>query len=137
MYDWLHEKIYSYHVLQADETPVVVTHDGRHAGAKSYMWVYRTGKMYTEKPIILYEYQKERKADHPREFLKAFNGVLVTDGYQVYHQLANERHDLHISGCWSHARRRFSEAVKAAGDQKAKNIRCLSGVRKDRRDLSC
>ena len=120
MYDWLHEKIYSYHVLQADEPPVVVTHDGRHVGAKSYMWVYRTGKMYTEKPIILYEYQKERKADHPREFLKAFNGVLVTDGYQVYHQLANERHDLHISGCWSHARRRFSGAVKAAGDQKAK-----------------
>ena len=52
MYDWLHEQIYSYHVLQADETPVIVTKDGRHAGSKSYMWVYCTGKMYRDKPII-------------------------------------------------------------------------------------
>ena len=119
MYDWLHEQIYSYHVLQADETPVIVTKDGRHAGSKSYMWVYRTGKMYRDKPIILYEYQKERKADHPREFLKAFSGVVVTDGYEVYHKLARERQDLKIAGCWSHARRRFSEAVKAAGPPEA------------------
>lgn len=82
MYDWLHEQIYKYHVLQADETPVLVTKDGRTAGSKSYMWVYRTGKMYKERQIILYEYQKERKADHPREFLKGFSGVVVTDGYQ-------------------------------------------------------
>ena len=120
MYDWLHSKIYSYHVLQADETPVIVTKDGRHAGAKSYMWVYRTGKMYQDRPIILYEYQKERKADHPREFLKAFQGVVVTDGYEVYHKLARERQDLKIAGCWSHARRRFSEAVKAAGPEAGK-----------------
>ena len=120
LYDWLHKQIYTYHVLQADETPVIVTKDGRHAGAKSYMWVYRTGKMYRDKPIILYEYQKERKADHPREFLKTFNGVVVTDGYEVYHKLARERPDLKISGCWSHARRRFSEAVKAAGPEAGK-----------------
>ena len=62
MYDWLHEQIYQYHVLQADETPVIVTKDGRLAGSKSYMWVYRTGKMYRDRPIILYEYQKERKS---------------------------------------------------------------------------
>lgn len=121
MYDWLHEQIYKYHVLQADETPVLVTKDGRTAGSKSYMWVYRTGKMYKERQIILYEYQKERKADHPREFLKGFSGVLVTDGYQVYHLLADEREDLDIAGCWSHARRRFSEAVKAVDKEAAKN----------------
>lgn len=40
---------------------------------------------------------------------------MVTDGYEVYHKLARERQDLKIAGCWSHARRRFSEAVKAAG----------------------
>lgn len=44
MYDWLHRQIYDYHVLQADETPVIVTKDGRHVGAKIYMWGYRTGK---------------------------------------------------------------------------------------------
>ena len=44
LYDYLHERLYDYHVLQADETPVLVNKDGRDAGSKSYMWVYRTGK---------------------------------------------------------------------------------------------
>ena len=113
LYDYLHEKMYSYHVLQADETPVLVNKDDRPAGKKSFMWVYRTGRMYTDYQIVLYEYQKTRNASHPREFLKDFNGICVTDGYQVYHTIETEREDLKIAGCWSHARRRFDEAVKA------------------------
>ena len=123
LYDYLHEKLYSYHVLQADETPVLVNKDGRPAGSKSYMWVYRTGRMYTERQIVLYEYRKTRNASHPREFLKDFNGVCVTDGYQVYHTLEDEREDLKIAGCWSHARRRFDEAVKALPKAKQKDSR--------------
>ena len=123
LYDYLHEKLYGYHVLQADETPVLVNKDGRPAGSKSYMWVYRTGRMYTERQIVLYEYQKTRNASHPREFLKDFNGVCVTDGYQVYHTIEGEREDLRIAGCWSHARRRFDEAVKALPKAKQKDSR--------------
>lgn len=123
LYDYLHEKLYSYHVLQADETPVLVNKDGRPAGSKSYMWVYRTGRMYTERQIVLYEYQKTRNASHPREFLKDFNGVCVTDGYQVYHTIETEREDLKIAGCWSHARRRFDEAVKSLPKAKRKDSR--------------
>ena len=99
LYDCLHEKMYGCHVLQADETPVLVNKDGRPAGSKSYMWVYRTGRMYTDRQIVLYEYQKTRNASHPREFLKDFNGICVTDGYQVYHTIENEREDLKIAGC--------------------------------------
>ena len=123
LYDYLHEKMYSYHVLQADETPVLVNKDGRPSGAKSFMWVYRTGQMYTDRQIILYEYQKTRNASHPREFLKDFNGICVTDGYQVYHTIETEREDLKIAGCWSHARRRFDEAVKALPKVKQKDSR--------------
>ena len=123
LYDYLHEKMYGYHVLQADETPVLVNKDGRPAGSKSYMWVYRTGRMYTECQIVLYEYQRTRNAGHPREFLKDFSGVCVTDGYQVYHTIEGEREDLRIAGCWSHARRRFDEAVKALPKAKQKDSR--------------
>ena len=121
LYDYLHEKMYGYHVLQADETPVLVNKDGRPAGSKSYMWVYRTGRMYAGRQIVLYEYQRTRNASHPREFLKDFRGVCVTDGYQVYHTIENEREDLKIAGCWSHARRRFDEAVKALPKTKRKD----------------
>ena len=123
LYDYLHEKLYGCHVLQADETPVLVNKDGRPAGSKSYMWVYRTGRMYTECQIVLYEYQRTRNASHPREFLKDFSGVCVTDGYQVYHTIEEEREDLKIAGCWSHARRRFDEAVKALPKAKQKESR--------------
>lgn len=30
--------------------------------SKSFMWVYRSGKYHTDRVIILYEYQKTRKA---------------------------------------------------------------------------
>lgn len=111
LYDYLHRKLYDYHVIQADETPVLVNHDGRPAGSKSYMWVYRSGYMYPEEQIVLYEYQRTRNASHPREFLKDFSGICVTDGYQVYHTLEKEKEDLAIAGCWVHGRRKFEEAL--------------------------
>ncbi|OOM74309.1 transposase IS66 family protein [Clostridium puniceum] len=120
LYDRLHKEIYNSRVPQADEMPVCVSKDGRPAGAKSYMWIYRTGKMHNAAPIVLYEYQKIRNSSHPREFLKNYSGTVVTDGYQVYHSLEEEREDLRIAVCWSHARRRFANVVKALGKEKAK-----------------
>ena len=49
---------------------------------------------------------------HPREFLKGYDGICVTDGYQVYHTLEKELEELTIAGCWVHCRRRFDEALK-------------------------
>ena len=79
LYDYFHRLLYEYYVIQADETPVLVNKDGRPAGSKSYMWVYRTGKYQTDRQVILYDYQKTRKTDHPREFLKDFRGVCVSE----------------------------------------------------------
>lgn len=112
LYDYLHKELYFYHVIQADETPVLVNHDGRKAGSKSWMWVYRSGHLYQERQIVLYEYQQTRNASHPREFLKGYDGICVTDGYQVYHTLEKELEELTIAGCWVHCRRRFDEALK-------------------------
>lgn len=121
LWDYLHAQLYKCSVIQADETPVLVNKDGRGAGSKSYMWVYRTGKMYDAPPIVLYEYQKTRNTSHPRKFLKEYKGTCVTDGYQVYHTLENEQKDLKIAGCWSHARRKYADVVKALGNDKAKD----------------
>ena len=111
LYDYLHQELYNYHVIQADETPVLVNRDGRSAGSKSYMWVYRSGHLYTDKQIVLYDYHKTRNCSHPREFLCNYSGICVTDGYQVYHTIEKEREDLQIAGCWVHARRKFDEAL--------------------------
>ena len=107
--------------VDEDETPVLVSKENRTDGNKHYMWVYRTGKMYEDRQIVLYDYQPSRNASHPRDFLKKFKGVCVTDGYQVYHTIEKEREDLKIAGCWAHARRRFDESVKALPKDKKKS----------------
>ena len=112
LYDYLHTLLYRYPVIQADETPVLVNKDGRPAGSKSWMWVYRSGCLYQKEQVILYEYQKTRNASHPRKFLKDYNGICVTDGYQVCHTLEKEKEDLKIAGCWVHCRRKFAEALE-------------------------
>lgn len=81
------EQLNRYHVIQADETPCLVNKDGCPAGSRSWMWVYRSGHLYQKGQIVLYEFQKTRNTSHPREFLKNYSGICVTDGYQVYHTL--------------------------------------------------
>ena len=120
IYDALHKQLYDSDVVHADETPVRVTHDGRPANSKSYMWVYCNDTAKSKNPIVIYDYQKTRKADHPREFLAEYSGVVVTDGYQVYHTLDRERQNLTVAGCWVHAKRGFSEITKSLGEQGSK-----------------
>ena len=129
LYDLMHKELMACPVIQADETPVEVSKDGRSAGSKSYMWVYRTGKLYNEKPMVLYEYQQTRKIEHPKNFLKDYSGVLVTDGYQVYHSLERDRDNLIVAGCWSHARRRFAEIVKTQGVEQSKGTLAYEALR--------
>ena len=116
LYDRLHELIYDNHLIHADETPVKVMRINNNKvknGKKTYMWVYRTNPNLSSKPIILFDWQPSRRADHPRDFLKNFSGVVVTDGYQVYHKLGKERPDLSVGGCWIHARRPYAEFIKS------------------------
>lgn len=114
------QELQSSHVIHADETPVTVLKDGREGIHKNYMWVYRSGELCKARQVILYDYQKTRKADHPKEMLSSFEGKLVCDGYQVYHGIEEERKDITVCGCWAHARRPFAEVVKSLGKEHAK-----------------
>ena len=110
VYAKLHEMLCKQEVLHADETTLQVLHEpGKTAQSKSYMWLYRTSGD-AKMPIILYEYQPDRRAKHPKEFLTGFKGFLHTDGYSGYHTELPE--DVVVVGCWSHARRKFDEALK-------------------------
>lgn len=119
VYDHLHSKLLEEQLIQADETYVKVADNSRD-NEKSQMWVYRTGEYEKEHPIILYEYSAGRTGDIPRNFLKGFSGILVSDGYQVYQSMASDDPNITSACCWAHARRRFSDAVKAAKGNGAK-----------------
>jgi hypothetical protein len=123
IYDRLHERIYDSKVIHADETTVKVMRiDGKKVsgGKKIYMCVYRNRHRKKKPPVVLFDWQPSRRADHPREFLKDFSGTVVTDGYQVYHTPGNELEDLNTAGCWIQARRPFAEFIKSIGEETAK-----------------
>ena len=115
LWERMKQKLLSLPVTQADETTVDVVRDGRVAGSKSYMWVHRSGEFYRDTPIVLYEYQKTRHHDHPKEFYKDYNGIVETDGLQQYHLLEQLLPGFTNANCWAHARRDFSDACKAIG----------------------
>ena len=109
VFETMHTELLKQDILHADETTLQVLHEpGKPVQSKSYIWLYRTGRDAVH-PIVLYEYQPDRKADNPISFLNGFRGYLHTDGYQAYGKLEN----VTLVGCWAHARRKFDEAVKA------------------------
>ena len=109
VYDSLKEILCQHSVLHADETTLqVLKEPDKPPESKSYMWLYRTSGD-TNSPIVLYEYQPDRRAEHPKRFLKNFNGWLHADGYEGYHDLSD---NIKVVGCFAHTRRKFDEAIK-------------------------
>lgn len=103
----MHEMMVQESHIHCDETPVQVLNEPRKKStSKSYMWVYSNIKE-SQRPIKIFEYKPDRKATNPQQFLKGFNGTIITDGYYGYN---------HIKGitnayCWAHARRKFYDAL--------------------------
>ena len=108
LYNQMRQHLLKQDILHADETTLqVLSEPERPAQSKSYMWLYRTGA--SGPPIILYDYQQTRASKHPRRFLEAFQGYLHVDGYAGYNGISS----VTLVGCWAHARRKFTEALKA------------------------
>lgn len=113
LYDRLQEDLMKNDILHADETELqVLKEPGKSAQSKSFMWLYRTGSE-NDYPIVLYEYQPDRKHKRPREFLDGFSGYLQTDGYGAYRNLPDE---ISVVCCFAHARRKFTDALTALKD---------------------
>ena len=109
VYEELRRHLIQEEILHADETVVQVLREpDKLAQSKSYMWLYMTG--YTsDKQIVLYDYKPSRSAENPKAFLKGFKGYVHCDGYTAYRAVEG----VIPVGCWVHARREFSDAMKA------------------------
>ena len=99
--------------IQIDETTVQVLKEPRRAPEKkSYLWAQRGGE--PEHPVIVFDYDPSRSGAVARRLLAGFTGYLQTDGYEGYRAVVNENPIVQLY-CFAHARRRFTEALKAAG----------------------
>jgi transposase len=94
--------------LQVDETPVrVMDPEVKGRCALGYLWVAGHPK-----GDVIFEFHPGRGQEEARSLLGNFQGYLQRDGYGVYGALARQRPELVPVGCWSHARRKFVEALE-------------------------
>ena len=109
VHDMMKKEIMRSHHVHCDETPFVMPEH-----SKEYMWVFHSPGGNGTHPLFLYEYLGGRNGTVLQNYLAGYKGTLITDGYQPYHTLMKNSDTIRVSGCWSHARRKFAEIVKTA-----------------------
>ena len=122
----MHELLTRRQILMADETTLqVLRESNRSAQSTSYMWLYRSSGR-DRPPIVLYEYQTTRAGKHAQAFLRTFAGYLQVDAYAGYNKVDNVRLVL----CWAHARRGFTDALKALpAEARKKDVAAKTGLK--------
>jgi transposase len=107
-------------IINIDETPLQVLNEaGRSNTSKSYMWVYRGGKL--DHPILLYQYQRTRSGRVALEFLSDYHGYIQSDDFAGYDHLDQNPDIVHL-GCWAHARRKFVKVVQVRKRNRSKRV---------------
>ena len=92
--------------LQADETPVAVQqHDGSGTNHQAYLWQYGVPH-----GSVVFDFRMGRAREGPKLFLDKYEGLLQTDGYAAYDGVGGK--GIVHAACWSHARRKFTDALK-------------------------
>ena len=98
-------------VLAMDEVPMKAGRKAKGKMKQTYFW-----PIYGEDDEVAFTWSKGRGAQHAKEQLINFNGVLLTDGYQAYTSVVtalnktDEANIIHAT-CWAHTRRYFDKAL--------------------------
>lgn len=109
---------------QVDETPVRVQ-DPDVKGKCATGWLWVLGKPQGD---VIFEFHPGRGKEFAQGLVADFKGYLQRDGYGVYGSLAADKPEQIIPvGCWSHARRKFVEALE---NQPAQATDIVNEVRK-------
>jgi transposase len=134
----MHEHLLNEAVLHADETPVSVLKPGNGKTHRGYMWTYRTGEWGAVQAVI-FDFQMSRAGEHPKAFLKGFNGALMIDHYAGYNTVFKDSSCTELA-CLVHVRRKFFELHEANKSQIAQEalvfIGKLYAIEKEARDFT-
>jgi transposase len=107
LHDRLKQKLLQSGYLQVDESPLkVLDADKPKSTHQGYCWVYHDPVDKT----ILFDYQKGRGKNGPKQLLSNFKGYIQCDGYVVYDKLSSQTPGIRLAGCLVHARRYFHQA---------------------------
>lgn len=132
LYELMAERVRQSHVVATDDTILPMQSAGKTKAAR--MWVYLGDELH---PYNVFHFTLDRGRDGPKYFLKEYSQVLLADAYDGYNGVvAGNR--ITRAGCWSHARRKFVDAEKAAPEiarEAVTLMRSLFAVEKQAKDV--
>lgn len=107
LYEALVKQVLQSGYLQADETPCpVLDKDKKGKTHRGFYWIYQD----CINKLVVFDYQEGRNKEGPSSMLENYRGILQTDGYGVYDDIA-EKKGITLIHCMAHARRYFIEAL--------------------------
>jgi transposase len=122
--------------IHGDDTPVTLLGNGD-GSRTGHLWVYlrddrSSGDM--SPPAVAFRFSADRGGAHPAEHLADYQGYLQADGFAGYNALYRDPktkapRDVVEVGCWSHARRKFTDILEKPVTDRG------GGGRADRRTL--
>jgi transposase len=108
LYYRLRDIVLSTDYIQVDESTVPVISDKKQGTVKAYLWVIRA----VMENLVFFHYDHGSRAQKVIvSLLHDFKGAVQTDGYDAYNIYEHKKGVL-LLGCWAHARRKFTEALK-------------------------
>ena len=116
LYNELEKQILQSRSLFIDETTIDMQMPGKGKVHQAYMRVVASGG--ADPPYRLYHFRTNRKHENAKQILKGYNGIVHSDKYGAYEQLANQKQFLWCP-CFAHIRRKFFEAE--SGDLEFRN----------------
>lgn len=106
LYDEMLKKILQSENVFIDETPINI--QGSPKVKQGYMWVMSGGK-FRNPYLRIYNFELNRKHKHASKLLQNYTGVLHSDKYGAYQNLAN-KNQFTWCPCFVHIRRKFLES---------------------------
>lgn len=110
--------------INADETSLKVQHHRECRRAFVWDFIATDDARHT---MVAYRFSPDRSGRTPIEVLGESTGVLQVDGYTGYNQVTTPQKRKR-AGCWSHARRKFFEALETAPDEANHAIDLIRGI---------
>jgi len=110
LYDLQRELVLQSSVMWTDDTPITVL-GGPKGSFQGHFWTYIGDR---EHPYSVYDFTTSHSRDGPARFLQSYSGYLHADAYTGYDGIfLDPGSGILEVACWSHARRRFFDAVRS------------------------
>lgn len=121
VYDSLKKHILASPYIHVDETGLKVLLGKESTNKKNkhihsgYLWCYNSSR----EKLVFFDYQSGRGEQHTHGILKDYKGIIQTDGWQVYENVAKKNKDIIQICCLAHARRKYKDAEPYDKDRSA------------------